>query len=331
MLDLSDLLVFTKVVELKTLTAAARALGYPKSSISRRMSRLEEVLGVQLLQRSTRAVAVTTEGQIFFEYCLRAIGVIHDGQRALQDSKRYTQGVVNLALPYVLGEGLIGPLLAKFLQVYPHMKLITVLSDTPIELLRQGFDIALAVGPLAHSELVATKIGSTECGAFAAPGYLERKGAPQSHIELARFDLLALGATDRRQKWLLRSGETEVAVEFSAILACNDLGTLREAALAELGIVNLPAFMCKNDLAQGRLVEVLPAWRSADMTFFAMFPDPKAVPVRVRTLIDFLVRELRQKLSWAIDEDGRLPIGAHAAQDLNPILDELGLDELGQA
>jgi DNA-binding transcriptional LysR family regulator len=302
MLDLSDLVVFTKVVELKTLTEAARALGYPKSTISRRISRLEEVLGVQLLQRSTRAVTVTTEGYIFFEYCLRAIGVLHDGERALQDSQRHAQGVVSLAMPYVLGQGLIGPLIAKFLRLYPHMKLISVLSDAPIELLRQGFDIALAVGPLAHSELVATKIGATECGAFAAPGYLERKGTPQSHVELTRFDLLALGATDRRHKWILRAGDQEVAVEFAAKLVCNDLGLLREAALAELGIVNLPAFMCKHDLAQGRLVEVLPAWRSADMHFFALFPDPKAVPMRVRTLIDFLVRELRLKLSWVTDE-----------------------------
>jgi DNA-binding transcriptional LysR family regulator len=310
MLDLSDLLVFTKVVELKTLTEAARALGCPKSTVSRRISRLEEALGAQLLQRSTRAVTVTTEGYIFFEYCLRAIGVLHDGERALQDSQRYTQGVVSLAMPYVLGHGLIGPLLAKFLRLYPHMKLITVMSDTPVELLRQGFDIALAVGPLAHSELVATKIGLTECGAFASPGYLERKGAPQSPVELTRFDLLALGATDRRQKWLLRDGKEEISVEFSAKLVCNDLGLLREAALAELGIANLPAFMCKHDLAQGRLIEVLPTWRSADMNFFALFPDPKSVPVRVRTLIDFLVRELRLKLSWVIDEPDRLALGA---------------------
>jgi len=307
MLDLSDLVVFTKVVELKTLTEAARALGYPKSTVSRRISRLEDALGVQLLQRSTRAVTVTTEGSIFFEYCLRAIGVLHDGERALQDSQRYQQGVVRLAMPSVIGHGLLGPLLAKFLRLYPNMKLINVLSDTPVELLRQGFDIALAVGPLPHSELVATKIGASECGVFAAPGYLERKGTPQNHVELIRFDLLALGAADRRQKWMLKNAKDEISVEFSAKLVCNDLSLLREAALAELGIANLPAFMCKHDLAQGRLVEVLPAWRSADMTFFALFQDPKAVPVRVRTLIDFLVHELRLKLSWEPDSEPAAP------------------------
>jgi DNA-binding transcriptional LysR family regulator len=301
-LDLSDLTVFIKVVELKTLTEAGRVLGLPKSTISRRISRLEEQLGVKLLQRSTRAVIITTEGYLFFEYCLRAIGVLHDGERALQDSQRYAQGVVSFAMPHILGQGLIGPILARFLHLYPHMSLISVLSENPLDLLRNGFDVALAVGPLPQSELVATKIGSTECGTFGAPGYFERKGMPQNLVELPRFDLLALGASDRRQKWLMRNDADEAAVEFSAKMVCNDLSVLREAALAELGIANLPAFICKHDLAQGRLVEVLPDWRSADMNFYAVFADPKSRPMRVRTFIDFLVRELRSKLSWVIDE-----------------------------
>lgn len=300
MLDLGDLMVFTKVVETESLTKAGQLLGLPKSTVSRRLSRLEEHLGVQLLHRTTRSVTVTQDGATFFDYCLRSMGVLRDGERALQNQRIVPQGVVKIAIPYVLGQSLIGPLLADFLQQFPDVRLVSVLSDDAVGLLRAGFDVALAVGPFADSGLIAVKLGSTGCGAFGAPGYFERKGTPQSYVDLPRFDLLAAGTIDRRHRWSLHSADTEVAVEFTPRLLCNDLILLRQAALSELGIASLPAFLCKRDLAEGRLVEVLPGWQAADMEFFALFADPKGVPVRVRTLIDYLVENLRSTLSWGL-------------------------------
>ena len=300
MLDLGDLMVFTKVVETESLTKAGELLGLPKSTVSRRISRLEENLSVQLLHRSPRAVTVTEDGAFFFDFCLRSIGVLRDGERALQNRRQVPQGVVRVAIPYVLGQSLVGPLLADFLQQFPDVRLVSILSDDAVGMLRSGVDVALAVGPLADSGLIATKIGSTGCGAFGAPGYFERKGMPQTHMELPRFDLLTTGVIDRRHRWTLHKGDSEVAVEFTPRLLCNDLTLLRHATLAELGIANLPAFLCKHDLAEGRLVEVLPGWQTPDMNFFALFADPKGVPVRVRTLIDFLVEHLRPLLSWEL-------------------------------
>lgn len=299
MLDLGDLVVFTKVVETESLTKAGQILGLPKSTISRRVSRLEEYLGAQLLYRSTRAVTVTQDGALFFEYCLRSMGVLRDGERALQSQQREPQGVVRIALPYLLGQTLIGPLLADFLKEYPDVRLVSVLSDSAQNLLRSGFDVALAVGPLQDSELIAVKLGTTECGVFGAPGYFERKGMPQSHVELPRFDLLAAGSLDRRHKWRLHNGAREVTVEYLPKLICNDLILLRNAALSELGIASLPAFLCKGDLAQGRLVEVLPGWHTPDMSFYALISD-QSVPMRVRSMIDYLVEHLRPILSWEI-------------------------------
>lgn len=299
MLDLGDLVVFTKVVETESLTKAGQILGLPKSTISRRVSRLEEHLGAQLLYRSTRAVTVTQDGALFFEYCLRSMGVLRDGERALQSQQRQPQGVVRIAIPYLLGQTLIGPLLADFLNEQPDMRLVSVLSDDAQGLLRTGFDVALAVGPLPDSDLIAVKLGTTECGVFGAPGYFERKGMPQSHVELPRFDLLAAGSVDRRHKWRLHNGTQEVTVEYLPKLICNDLILLRNAALAELGIASLPAFLCKGDLAEGRLVEVLPGWHTPDMSFYALFAD-QSVPMRVRSVIDYLVEHLRTILSWEI-------------------------------
>ncbi|MBW3616543.1 MAG: LysR family transcriptional regulator [Proteobacteria bacterium] len=300
MLDLGDLMVFTKVVETESLTRAGKLLGLPKSTVSRRVSRLEEHLGSQLLHRSTRAVTVTQDGALFFEYCLRSIGVLRDGERALQNQHGRPLGVVRVAIPYVLGHSSVGRLLAEFLELYPDLRLVSVLSDDPVGLLRSGFDLALTAGPLDDSGLIGVKLGVTECGAFGSPEYFERKGRPQNHIELPRFDLLASGTLDRRHRWSLHNGAQEVTVEFSPKLVCNDLILLRHATLSGLGIANLPAFLCKHDLAQGRIVEVLPGWKTADMSFFALFPEPKALPMRVRTLIDFLVDRLRRTLSWEI-------------------------------
>lgn len=298
MLDLGDLMVFIKVVETENLTKAGQLLGMPKSTVSRRISRLEDALSVQLLNRSSRAVTVTEDGTFFFDYCLRSIGVLRDGERALQSRRKVPQGVVRVAIPYVLGQSLVGPLLAGFLEEFPDVRLVSVLSDDAVQLLRSGFDVALAVGPLADSGLIATKIGTTGCGAFGAPGYFERKGMPQTHMELPRFDLLASGSADKRHRWSLHKGDSEVAVEFTPRLLCNDLILLRDATLAGLGIANLPAFLCKRDLAEGRLVEVLHGWQTADMNFFAVFADPRSVPLRVRSLIDYLVEHLRPMLSW---------------------------------
>ncbi|USI77344.1 LysR substrate-binding domain-containing protein [Sphingopyxis sp. USTB-05] len=300
MLDLGDLQVFSKIVETESLTKAGQALGLPKSTVSRRISRLEENLGVQLLHRSTRSVTVTEDGAMFFEYCLRSLGVLRDGERALQNRQNVPRGVVKIAIPYVLGQSLIGPLLASFLDLYPDVRLVSVMTDDAVGLLRAGFDVALAVGPFADSELVAVKLGVTECGLFGAPGYFERKGMPQNHVELPRFDLLATGTVDRRQRWPLHTETEQVTVEFSPRLVCNDLNLLRHAVRSELGIATLPAFLCKSDLAEGKLVEVLPGWQAPDMSFYALFADPKGVPVRVRSLIDYLTEKLRPTLSWEI-------------------------------
>jgi DNA-binding transcriptional LysR family regulator len=289
MLDLGDLQVFAKVVETESLTKAGAQLGLPKSTVSRRISRLEQHLGVHLLNRTTRSVTVTQDGALFFEYCLRSIGVLRDGERALQSRQHEPRGVVRVAVPAMLGQSLLGPLFARFLEQYPDVRLVSVVSD-----------VAIGIGPLADSGLIAVKLGTTESGLFGAPGYFERKGSPQMHVELPRFDLLAAGTVDRRQRWTLHGKDEEVTVEFNPKLICNDLLLLRDAAVSELGIASLPAFLCKHDLAAGRLLEVLPGWQTPELNFFALFAEPREMPVRVRSLVDFLVENLRSNLSWEI-------------------------------
>lgn len=309
MLELTDLLAFIKVVEMENLTRAGRALGVPKSTISRRMTRLEEHLGTQLVRRTTHNVTPTEQGVLFYEYCQRSIGVLRDGERAIRNQIRNPQGLLRIVLPHELDRSVLGPLLTDYLETYPDVRLVSVVANDQIEPLRDGFDVAIVSGALPHAEssYIATKLGEAEYGIYAAPGYAERKGMPQSHVDLTRFDLLAWGENDHRASWHLRDdtsgkgvGGGEAIVEFKPRLVCNDLMLLRQAVLSGLGIATLPAFVCKHDLASGRMLEVLPGWHSPSTQFYAVFPNHKAIPPHARVLIDFLIERLRPTFSWEV-------------------------------
>lgn len=304
MIETGDLVVFAKVVELESLTRAATGLGLPKSTISRRLSRLEEKLGTQLLRRTTHGVSVTEQGQIFFEYASRCLGVLRDGANAVQVQHSRPKGLLRISVPHELDSSLLAPLLTEYLEAYPDVRLVTVLSNDTVDHFRDGFDVAIVTDtlPLAEASLMTTKLGVTEYGLYAAPEYLERNGVPQSHIDLPRFDLLAWGAVDMKAHWRLDRGDTQVVVEFRPRLTCNDLTLLRQSVLSGLGIASLPAFICKRDLAEGRMAEVLPGWRPPGKSFFAVFPQQHVMPVRVRAFIDFLVERLRPILSWEMGE-----------------------------
>lgn len=315
MLQLDDLRVFAKIVETESLTRAGEALGIPKSTISRKMTKIEEHLGVQLLHRSTHAVTVTEQGMLFFEYAVRCLGVLRDGERAVQNQHTLPKGLLRLAVPYELDRSLLGPLLAEFLGANPGIRVVNSSTHDPVGLLREGFDLAITPGPLpsAESTLMATKLGSTDFGIYAAPAYIERSGQPRSHLDLPRFDLLAGGQSDRREQWRLRRGSQQAIVEFRPRLVSNDLMLLRQIAVSGLGIALLPAFACKYDLAEGRLIELLPEWRVSPTHFHAIFPKHQVVPLRVRALIDFLVERLRPALSWDVPSAGPRPTRAEPA------------------
>lgn len=300
MLNLEDLTAFMKVVETESFTRAGEQLNLPKSTISRRVARLEQELGTLLLQRSTRAVTVTEDGALFFEYCLRSVGLLRDGERALRSQQRHPSGIIRIAIPQALSETLLGSLFADYVKDYPDIRLLTVVSDDSIAMLRSGFDMAIATGPLPDSGLISTGLGSAECPLFCAHSLAERAGLPQSHVELTRFDLLAIGTLERRNRWLLQKGEESAVVEFGARFASNDLPMLRQATLAGLGIASLPAFLCKGDLARGDLIEVLPGWHTPSLQFHAVFDDSTGASKRVRSMIDFLVENMRGPLSWDI-------------------------------
>jgi DNA-binding transcriptional LysR family regulator len=301
-IEISDLLVFNKVVELESLTRASQSLGMPKSTISRRLTRLEQELGAQLLRRTTHGITTTEQGLVFFEYALRCLGVLRDGTNAVQVEHSQPKGLLRIAVSHELDRSLLAPLLTDYLERYPDVRLVTVLTSGNVDHVRDGFDIEIVTDmtPLAQATLMMTKLGATDYGIYASPEYLERNGFPQSYVDLPRFELLAWGSVDAKAQWHLHREDTQVTVDFRPRLICNDLMLLRQSVLSGLGIATLPAFICKHDLAAGRMVEVLPGWRLPERSFFAIFPQQHAMPIRMRAFIDFLVERLRPNLSWEV-------------------------------
>ena len=301
MLEIKDLLAFVKVVETESLTKAGRALAVPKSTISRRLTRLEEQLGAQLVRRTTHQVAPTEQGVLFYEYCQRCLGLLRDGEHAVRDRLRNPQGLLRLSVPPELDRGLLGGLMTDYLERYPDVRLLTRVASDPVVSLRQGFDLAVVSGalPLAETAFVARKLGVAEHRLYAAPGYVERNGMPQSRVDLTRFDLLALGDGDVRANWRLRREDAEASVEFSPRMLCNDLLLLRHAVRAGLGIAMLPELMCREDVAHGRLIPMLPGWHAPSRPFYAVFPNHRAMPPHLRALIDFMVARLRPDFGGA--------------------------------
>lgn len=299
-IETRDLLIFTKVVELESLTRASAVLGLPKSTISRRLTSLEEQLGTQLLRRTTHGISATEQGIVFFEYASRCLGLIRDGANAVQVQHARPRGLLRISVPHELDRTLLAPLITEYLDTYADVRLVIVLSNETIDHFRDGFDLAIVADtlPLAEASLMMTRLGATETGMYAAPDYLERHGVPQSHVDLPRFDLLAWGSVDVKAQWHLASGDTQMTVEFRPRLICNDLMLLRQSVVSGLGIAALPAFICKRDLAEGRMVEVLPNLHPPSRSFYAIFPQHQVMPARVRTFIDFLVERLRPTLSW---------------------------------
>ena len=302
MIETGDLLAFTRVVELKSLTRAAQAMGVPKSTISRRLTRLEAELGVRLLRRTTHGIVTTEQGVVFFEHASRCLGVLRDGTNAVQAGTTRLKGLLRISVPHELDRSLLAPLLSEYLELYADVRLVAVLSNETIDHFRDGFDLAIVADtlPLAEASLITTKLGTTDYGLYASPEYLERHGIPQSHVDLPRFDLLAWGTLDVKAQWRLTGAAAETTVDFRPRLVCNDLMLLRQSVLSGLGIAALPAFICKHELAEGRMAEVLPDWRPPGHSFYAVFPHQQAMPVRVRTFIDFLVERLRPTLSWEL-------------------------------
>lgn len=301
MQDLNDLFYFVHVVENGGFAPAARALGEPKSKLSRRVAGLEKRLGIRLLQRSTRTVSVTELGRAYYARCKAMLVEAEAAQEVIDRQRSEPCGIVRLTCPVALLETRVGSMLAEFLAVYPRVELHLESTNRRVDVVTEGIDLAIRVRPppLADSDLVMRTLSDRgQCLVTGQP-LLERLGTPGSPADLERFPSLAVGRPQENFAWnLLGPDGKQVRVEHRPLYITHSMSALAAAAAAGVGIVQLPTMMITELLERGELVRVLPDWAPPREIVHAVFASRRGLLPSVRALVDFLAMRFAE-----LDED----------------------------
>lgn len=295
--DLNDLAFFAWVVEAGGFAAAGRRHGIPRSRLSRRIKALEERLDVRLLQRSTRHFSVTSTGQTFYRHCQAVLQEAEAAHAAVDVGRNEPCGVVRLSCPLTLLHYAVDDMLNEFMRRHRQVTLELEAGNRRFDIIGEGIDVALRVRmlPLDDSDLVMKKLGDSRQCLVASPALLDKLGRPQTTEALAQLPSLATRAAHADHEWRLHGPEGEQrVVEHAPRLITDDMQALQKAALAGLGVVQLPAIVVRTDLDSGRLQRVLPDWAPPDGLVHAVFASRRGMLPAVRQLVDFLAEQYQQ-------------------------------------
>ncbi|MBW3760922.1 LysR family transcriptional regulator [Aeromonas jandaei] len=277
--------LFATVVEQGSFTRAAELMGMPKSSVSQKISRLEAQLGVRLLQRTTRRLSLTPQGEVYVEHCQGLLTLARSANLAMARLRSAPAGRVRITAPEATGTLLLGRILAEFRALYPEVVLELTLSDEQLDLVGEGYDLALRAAPLKDSSLICRRIGQVPRHLVAAPAYVAAHGMPQQLSDLGRYACLVHSALPL---WPLQEGGWRP----QGACISNSLLALRELAINEGGIALLPHHVCEGDLASGRLQKVLPELAVPPNPFYLIYPSREHLAPALRTLMDFVAERL---------------------------------------
>lgn len=302
MQDLNDFVWFVKVVDYGGFAAAGRALDLPKSRLSRRIAQLEERLGVRLMHRTTRQFTVTEVGQTFYQHCKAMMVEAEAAEEAVAALQAEPRGVVRITCPITLLHVHVGPMLARFMARYPGISLQLEATNRRVDLVGEGVDIAIRVRPrpFDDSDLVLRVLADRGHCLVAGPALIQRLGEPVVPSELSAWPGLSMNEGKHIHKWALSGpGGAKAEIHYHPRLITTDMLALREAAMAGIGVVQLPILMVKDQLASGELVRVLNAWEPRREVIHAVYPSRRGLLPSVRTLVDFLTGEYARKIGRA--------------------------------
>lgn len=294
--DLNDLYYFVKVVEHAGFTPAGRALGIPKSKLSRRLAALEARYGVRLLQRSTRHFSVTETGREFYGHCVATLVQAETAREVLERSRSAPQGIVRLSCPTALLQYRIAELIGRFMVDCPKIQVHLEATNRRVDVLGEGLDLALRVRfpPLEDSGLVMRVLAESPQRLVASPAFLHGLPSPEHPTDLAGLSSLDWGPP-RDHVWkLLGSAAEEVELRHHPRFITDDMSALRQAALAGVGIVQLPCMVVEDDMRKGSLVDVIPGWAPKGGVIHAVFPSRRGMLPAVRLLIDYFAAHIRK-------------------------------------
>jgi DNA-binding transcriptional LysR family regulator len=285
-MDLNEMLVFARVVHTGSFTKAAAELGMPKSTVSRKVTELEERLKARLLNRTTRKLSLTDVGRTYYDYCARIAGEIEDAERAVSSLQETPRGLLRVTAP--VNVAFLAPIVSTYLLRYPDVRLQLYCTGRRVDLIEEGFDVGIRAGTLADSTLIARSLGSVTWFLVATPGYLKKHGRPRSPNDLKEHDCMLFGAEPSGAALRLDGVDKSAQVALSARLLVGDMDILHAAATAGVGIALLPAFQCLEDLRARRLERVLPDWKAPSAPVHVVYPSTRHLSPKVKSFVDHI-------------------------------------------
>lgn len=290
---------FVRIVECGSLSGAAREMGKSLPALSRSLRTLEERLDARLLTRTTRAIALTEFGQQYFEHCRRILRDIEAAENLASDAGKIAQGMVRITAPLLFGRLHVATLIAPFLAAHPRVQIDLQLSDNIVSMVDDGIDLSIRIGDLLDSSLVAIPLGHVARTVCAAPSYWVAHGQPQHPQELKNHLCLTFRGLGQERGWLFNVKDEERHWPINTAYFCNDGGAVLSVARAGGGIVQMMSYQVAKDLAGGRLVPALDAYKPHALPVSAVYPGGKLLPAKVRALLDDWVPKLRTILDSA--------------------------------
>jgi DNA-binding transcriptional LysR family regulator len=288
-----EMQAFAAVVETGSFVRGADALQMSKSAVSRLVAELEDRLGVRLLQRTTRKLSLTREGEVFLERCKDLLSAVADAEDEVTRHAGEVIGDLRISAPVTFGLTHLAPLWPVFMAQHPKVTLDLTLADRFVDLVDEGYDMAIRIARLADSSLVSRHLASTRLILCATPRYLQEHGAPAAPSDIADHPVFAYKLLATGEHWHFTGPQGAVTVKVNPRLRSNSGDSCREAALQHQGIILQPSFLVGSQLVSGELVEVLPQFRSAELGIYAVYPSRKQLAPKVRRLVDFLVESFR--------------------------------------
>jgi DNA-binding transcriptional LysR family regulator len=294
--------VFVAVVECGSFSLAAEKLGVTKSAVSKRISQLEAKLGIQLLQRTTRSLSLTEAGEQYFDYARNALTIANEGEDAISMLQEQPQGILRLNVPMVFGRLHIAPMIPKFLQDNPKIKVEMMMDDKVVDLISGSFDIAIRIGKLPDSSLIAKRIAPCHSVLCASPDYLKKHGTPITPSDLAHHNCLSYSYFQAGSEWRFKGQEGMISVVPKGNYCVNNSEALFEGLLAGLGVCQMPTFIVGSAIEQGKLISLMPHYELPKHAIYAMLPERKHIPAKISIFLTYLKTYIDERsASWDLN------------------------------
>ncbi|UCX06494.1 LysR substrate-binding domain-containing protein [Shewanella glacialimarina] len=288
MLPWDGVVEFVAVAQTESFTQAASRLGISTAQVSRQVSQLENRLAIKLFYRTTRKVSLTEEGAIYFRHCRQVLDGLEEAERAISSLQHSPQGLIRMTAPVTYGERFVMPIVVDFMAQYPQVEVICELTNKQLDLVDGSYDLAIRLGRLADSSLIAKRLSSRRQYVCASPAYLKQYGVPENLTDLNQHDCL-IGTNSH---WHFDEQGKEKVIKVQGRLQCSSGMTLLDAAIRGMGVVQLPGYYVNEAIAQGQLTVLLAQYQQAKEGIWALYPQNRHLSAKVRLLVDMLAEKL---------------------------------------